>query len=76
MRRTLDGIDVRPLLPLVGCPTLVVGLTQSITSAALAKVLADDLPNAAFVELPGYFVPAIADAMAVGDAVRDFLDRN
>jgi DNA-binding SARP family transcriptional activator/pimeloyl-ACP methyl ester carboxylesterase len=75
LRRTLDEIDVRALLPLVSCPALVVGLTQSITSTVLAKVLADELPNATFLELPSYFVPAIADAMAVGDAVRAFLDQ-
>ena len=54
-------------------PRLVVGLRESISGAANARALADLLPSATYIELPGYFVPTAAEADAIADAVTGFL---
>lgn len=73
--RQAYSFDVRPLLADVRCPVLVVGLRESITALANARALADLLPQAEWVELPGYFVPSLDDARAIGEVVSDFVAR-
>lgn len=62
----IGELDVRPILPSVHQPTLVMhprGATQ--IDARHSHYLADHLPNARFVELPG------ADVIPVGRELRD-----
>jgi DNA-binding SARP family transcriptional activator/pimeloyl-ACP methyl ester carboxylesterase len=73
MQRLASTFDVRSLLPDVHCPVLVVGLRESLSGAGNARALADLLPSASYVELPGYFVPTAAESDAIADAVVEFL---
>lgn len=73
LRRALDNFDIRPLLPDVGVPVLVLFLTGSLTGAAGARWLAEHLPAAEYVEAPGYFVPSVTDAAVVASIVNRFL---
>lgn len=50
----LSSMDVRPFLPLVQAPTLVLQVTDSpFTLLAHGKYLADHIPGATFVQMPG-----------------------
>ena len=50
----LESLDVRPFLPLVQAPTLVLQATESaFTHLDQARYLVDHLPSAALVEMPG-----------------------
>jgi class 3 adenylate cyclase/pimeloyl-ACP methyl ester carboxylesterase len=54
MRYFLSSMDVRQFLPLVQTPTLVLQVTDSpFTLPAHGKYLADNLPGATFVPMPG-----------------------
>ena len=72
IQRIAADFDISHLLRRVGCPVLVVHLTDSVTGADNARHLADCLPDASFVELPGHFVPTAEQARAVAEAVREF----
>jgi class 3 adenylate cyclase len=67
--------DVRPLLPSVRQRTLVVGRTGDVLAPMpFAQYLADHLPAAKLVELPGPHHPAIGDGSAeVVDEIEEFL---
>lgn len=73
MLRLASTFDVTPVLQDVRCPVLVVGLRESVTGAGNARVLAERLPSATYVELPGYFVPTAAETRAVADEVIRFV---
>jgi len=54
MRPLLDDMDVRPLLPTVRIPTLVLHHTDDVMiPPELGKDIADRIPGAKYVELPG-----------------------
>ena len=54
MRYFLGSMDVRPFLPLVQIPTLVLQVTDSpFTFLAHGKYLAEHIPGATFVPMPG-----------------------
>jgi class 3 adenylate cyclase/pimeloyl-ACP methyl ester carboxylesterase len=54
MRYFLGSMDVRPFLPLVQTPTLVLQVTDSpFTLRAHGQYLADHIPGATFVPMPG-----------------------
>jgi len=54
MRYFLSSMDVRPFLPLVQTRTLVLQVTDSpFTLLVHGKYLADHIPGAAFVQMPG-----------------------
>jgi class 3 adenylate cyclase len=54
MRYFLSSMDVRPFLPLLQTPTLVLQVTDSpFTLLAHGKYLADHIPGATFVQMPG-----------------------
>ncbi len=54
MRYFLGSMDVRPFLPLVQTPTLVLQVTDSpFTLLAHGQYLADHIPGATFVPMPG-----------------------
>ena len=53
MRRWLFSVDVRAALPAVHCPVLVLSHRGSWIGAGQGRYLAEHLPNARLVELPG-----------------------
>ena len=54
MHRLIQGMDVRPVLPTVRVPTLVVQHSDDpMIVPAMGKYLADHVPDAKYVELPG-----------------------
>jgi class 3 adenylate cyclase len=68
-------IDVRPILSAVRVPTLVVHRTGDRTiRLAQGRYLAEHIPGARFVELPGDdHIPWVADMDAIVDEVEVFL---
>jgi class 3 adenylate cyclase len=68
-------IDVRPILSAVRVPTLVVHRTGDRTiRLAQGQYLAEHIPGARFVELPGDdHIPWVADMDAIVDEVEMFL---
>lgn len=75
IQRAVIDFDVRAELPAVQVPALVVHLADSVTGTANARWLADHLPDATYIELPGWYLPTADEARAVGDAVVDFVRR-
>lgn len=73
MLRALNSFDVRDVVPAAKCPALVAFLSGSITGQDNARYLADHLPEAEYVELPGHFVPMRGEARALADALERFL---
>jgi class 3 adenylate cyclase len=77
-RAFLDGLfqtDIRPLLPRVGAPTLVIHRADVVLgSAANGRYLADHISGAKYVELPGadafYWV---GDTRTMLDEIEEFL---
>jgi pimeloyl-ACP methyl ester carboxylesterase/DNA-binding winged helix-turn-helix (wHTH) protein len=72
----LRDTDVRDILPDIRCPTLVAHRTgDRLIRVAAGKDLADRIPNAEFVELPGddhwWF---IGDAAGVLETMQPYLD--
>ena len=66
--------DVRATLPLVGAPTLLVHRRDSLFSIGHSRFLADNLPNAHIVELPGRdHLPYAGDSDALVDEIEEFL---
>jgi len=69
-------IDIRPLLPRISCPTLLlVGERDLICGPSQAKLIAESLPDARLVSVPdcGHFVPVEAPE-AFTAAVTRFLE--
>ena len=79
MRRLIvanDQIDVRAILPQVRRPTLVLQRRGDlIVRCGNGRYLADHIPNAIYLELPGAdHLPAEGDMEALVDAVDHFAD--
>jgi class 3 adenylate cyclase len=53
MRRWLFSVDVRAALPAIGCPVLVVSFESAWIGPAHGRYLAEHIPQARLVELPG-----------------------
>lgn len=73
--RVVYELDLRPLLPTINVPTLVLCRTDAVLGALEnSRELARAIPGAQLVELPGrdYF-PFAGDADAVADEVEEFL---
>jgi pimeloyl-ACP methyl ester carboxylesterase len=69
-------LDVRQLLPRVGCPTLVLmGALDMICGPAQGRVIAEGLPHADAVTIPdcGHFIPVEAP-QEFRDAILTFCD--
>jgi pimeloyl-ACP methyl ester carboxylesterase len=68
-------IDVRAILPAVRVPTLVLHRTgDRVTRTEQARYLAEHIPGARLVELPGVdHIPWVGDTDAILDAVEEFL---
>jgi class 3 adenylate cyclase/alpha-beta hydrolase superfamily lysophospholipase len=72
MRMNLD-IDVSAVLPSIGVPTLVLHRTEIPLDVRNGRYLADHIPGARFVELPGRnFAPQIGDQEAVFAELKHF----
>jgi pimeloyl-ACP methyl ester carboxylesterase len=68
-------IDVRAILPAVRVPTLILHRTgDRVTQAEQAHYLAEHIPGARLVELPGIdHIPWVGDADAILDEIEEFL---
>jgi pimeloyl-ACP methyl ester carboxylesterase len=73
--RILYDIDVRPVVPTIRVPTLVIHRTDDHTvSVPSGRWLAGNLPGARYVELPGDdHIPWLGDATSLLDEVQEFL---
>jgi class 3 adenylate cyclase len=71
----LVEIDVRPILPSIRVPTLVVHRAGEIlVDPRSGRYMADHIPDARFLKLQGVdALPYVADADALLDAVQEFL---
>ena len=67
-------IDVRPALPTITMPTLVIHATEDPIPIQMGRYLADKIPGAVLVEVDGKdHAPWFADADAIANAIEDFL---
>ncbi|HEX5702496.1 MAG TPA: alpha/beta fold hydrolase [Pyrinomonadaceae bacterium] len=68
-------IDVRPVLPSVHVPTLVIHRTgDQCLKVEEGRYVAEHIPNAKYVELPGEdHLPFVGDQDAILDEVEEFL---
>jgi class 3 adenylate cyclase len=68
-------IDVRHVLPVIRVPTLIVHRTgDRMARAGQARYMAEQIPGAKYVELPGDdHIPWVGDADAIVDEVEEFL---
>ncbi|HMJ32515.1 MAG TPA: adenylate/guanylate cyclase domain-containing protein [Baekduia sp.] len=71
----LSGVDVRPLLPGLRVPTLVLHRTgDRLIDVGHSRLLADRIPGARLVELPGSdSLPMIGDTEALLGEIEEFL---
>jgi pimeloyl-ACP methyl ester carboxylesterase len=68
-------IDVRSVLPTIQVPTLVIHRTEDHIPVEAARWMAEQIPGARFVELPGGpHMPYLGDWEAVVSAVREFAE--
>lgn len=69
------GLDVRPLLPLVRIPTLILWRAEDrLVPNAISRVVADGIPDAVGIELPGRdHVVFAGDTEPVLAAIEEFL---
>lgn len=68
-------IDVRPVLPLIRVPTLVIHRSEDVClKVEEGRYVADRIPGAKYVELPGRdHLPFVGDQDAILDEVEEFL---
>jgi class 3 adenylate cyclase/pimeloyl-ACP methyl ester carboxylesterase len=73
--RMLFSLDVRDILPTISAPTLVVSRKGNpLISADSGRDVADRIPNARFVEVPGNdYGFAVGDVDIVIDEIEEFL---
>ena len=76
-RATIEAVfrlDVRPVLPTVSVPTLVVHATRDPVPIQFGRYLADQIPNARLVEVDGVdHAPWFSDPDRITEAIEDFL---
>ncbi len=67
-------VDVRDILPAIRCPTLVLHRTGDLDSrVAEGKYIAEHIPGAQFIELPGDVHVPFVDADQIVDPIEEFL---
>lgn len=73
--RLYEDLDARPALSSISAPTLVVhGRDDALVPAALGRAVADAIPGARYLELPGPHLPfAIDDGRAFAAAVEELV---
>jgi class 3 adenylate cyclase len=70
----LRHIDVRPGLPLIQVPTLVLHSTDNLLiPLAMGRYLADHIDGARFVQLPGAHFGLPGDDTTIADEIAEFL---
>ncbi len=68
--------DVRDLLPRVTCPTLVIHFSGDLViPVRLGRGLADAIPGAEFLEVPGVDHADLTSAPEAINAIKDFVAR-
>jgi class 3 adenylate cyclase len=68
-------IDVRPVLPTIQVPTLVLHRTEDHIPIEAARWMAEQIPGARFVELEGGpHMPYLGDWRSVVEAIREFVE--
>lgn len=74
-QRVFFGVDLRDLLPSIHVPTLVIGRTgSSLFHIESSRFLADRMPEARLVELPGNdALPWVGNADAVLAEIEEFM---
>ena len=66
--------DLRPILPTITVPTLVIARRDLSVGTGAMQVLADGIPGARYVELPGTDIPPfLGDFTGIIDEVREHL---
>jgi pimeloyl-ACP methyl ester carboxylesterase/DNA-binding CsgD family transcriptional regulator len=75
LMEVIGEIDVRPILPAIHVPTLVMHRSADATiSKDMGRVIADAIPGAVFVELPGAdHLPWTGDTEALIGEIEEFL---
>ena len=75
LMEVIGDIDVRSVLPAIHVPTLVLHRAADATiSTAMGRVIADGIPGATFVELPGAdHLPWTGDTDALVGEIEQFL---
>jgi class 3 adenylate cyclase len=69
-----SGIDVRPVLPAISVPTLVVQSTEdSAMPVEAGRYLAEHITDARYFEQPGEHLLGLGDADALADDIEEFL---
>lgn len=73
--RTLYELDIRDVLPTISVPTLVLHRSECrLFSVENGRYLAENIPNARFVELPGEdYGVAVGDIEPLLDEIQEFL---
>jgi class 3 adenylate cyclase/alpha-beta hydrolase superfamily lysophospholipase len=73
--RLYEELDARPALSSISAPTLVVhGRDDALVPAALGRAVADAIPGARYLELPGPHLPfAVDDGRAFAAAVEELV---
>ena len=70
----LSGLDVRPILPVLNVPTLVIHATDDIVPVQMGRYLADHIPGARLLEVAGQdHAPWLTQPEVTISAVEDFL---
>ncbi len=66
--------DIRPVLPTIHVPTLVIDFADSVIPGQGGRYLAERIPSARFVEFEGRdHLPLTGEVPGVADAVEEFL---
>ena len=76
LMRMNSQIDVRPILPTIRVPTLVVHRTEDVTiNVEGGRYLAEHIPGARYIELPGidHILFVGENAVDVDNAIEEFL---
>jgi pimeloyl-ACP methyl ester carboxylesterase len=67
-------IDVRPILPTISAPTLVIHAREDLVPVQFGRYLADHIPGARYLEVDGAdHVPWFADPDRITTAIEEFL---
>lgn len=70
----IAGLDLRPLLPRIAAPTLVLsGMDDPICTVSMSAQLADSIPGADFLAIPGRHLAAVESAQRCGPVLAQHL---
>ncbi len=75
MRRMLQQVDVRHVLPAIRVPTLILHKRENwLVDVAHGRFIAERVPAARFVEIPGVdYFPFVGEAEMILDEIEEFL---